>query len=52
MVHDFVTLLMVTLIQESIKQVEITLGKSEQFEELMAAAVEEQVVTPEVEEQS
>jgi hypothetical protein len=42
---------MVTLIQESIKQVEITLGKSEQFEELMAAAVEE-LVTPEVEEQS
>jgi hypothetical protein len=32
--------------------VEITLGKSEQFEELMAATVEEQVVTPEVEEQN
>ncbi|CAK9205348.1 unnamed protein product [Sphagnum troendelagicum] len=38
------------LIQKA--KVEITLGKSEQFEELMAAAVEEQIVTPEVEEQS
>ncbi|KAH9538476.1 hypothetical protein CY35_15G007600 [Sphagnum magellanicum] len=37
------------LIQKA--KVEITLGKSEQFEELMAAAVEE-LVTPEVEEQS